>query len=185
MELRPILSTLRRHKTAAALIVLEIAVSCAIICNALFLIGGRLERMDRPTGMAEDEIVRIQLTGIGQDENAAALTATDLAALRALPGVKSASATNMVQFGGSSWNTGVNLSPDQTQISLSAAMYLGDEKLPETMGLTLVKGRTFNPDEMIDFETANAPGSDVPVPSVIRSEERRVGNACRNVRYSD
>ncbi len=167
MELRPILSTLRRHKTAAALIVLEIAVSCAIICNALFLIGGRLERMDRPTGMAEDEIVRIQLTGIGQDENAAALTATDLAALRALPGVKSASATNMVQFGGSSWNTGVNLSPDQTQISLSAAMYLGDEKLPETMGLTLVKGRTFNPDEMIDFETANAPGSDVQIPSVI------------------
>jgi putative ABC transport system permease protein len=34
MELRPILSTLRRHKTAAALIILEIALSCAIICNA-------------------------------------------------------------------------------------------------------------------------------------------------------
>ena len=33
MELRPILSTLLRHKTAAALIVLEIALSCAIICK--------------------------------------------------------------------------------------------------------------------------------------------------------
>ena len=55
MELRPILSTLRRHKTASALIVLEIALSCAIICNALFLIAGRLDRMDRPTGMAESE----------------------------------------------------------------------------------------------------------------------------------
>ena len=31
MELRPILSTLSRHKTAAALIILEIALSCAII----------------------------------------------------------------------------------------------------------------------------------------------------------
>src|SRR5690606_6038062 len=37
MDIRPILSTLSRHKTAAALIVFEIALSCAIICNALFL----------------------------------------------------------------------------------------------------------------------------------------------------
>jgi putative ABC transport system permease protein len=53
MDIRPILSTLRRHKTAAALIVLEIALSCAIICNAVFLITQRLERMQRPTGMAK------------------------------------------------------------------------------------------------------------------------------------
>ena len=53
MDIRPILSTLRRHKTAAALIVLEIALSCAIICNAVFLITQRLERMQRPTGMAD------------------------------------------------------------------------------------------------------------------------------------
>ena len=96
MELRPILSTLRRHKTASALIVLEIALSCAIICNAMFLIGGRLERMDRPTGQAEDEIVRVQITGIGQNDNAAALTQSDLAVLRALPGVKSASTANQI-----------------------------------------------------------------------------------------
>ena len=31
MDIRPILSTLRRHKTAAALIVLEIALTCAIV----------------------------------------------------------------------------------------------------------------------------------------------------------
>jgi len=41
MEIRPILSTLSRHKTAAALIVLEIALTCAILCNALFLVAQR------------------------------------------------------------------------------------------------------------------------------------------------
>ena len=56
MDIRPILSTLRRHKTAAALIVLEVALSCAIICNAVFLISTRLQRMDRPTGMADSEL---------------------------------------------------------------------------------------------------------------------------------
>ena len=45
MEIRPILSTLMRHKTAAALIVLEIALTCAIICNALFMIGARITQL--------------------------------------------------------------------------------------------------------------------------------------------
>jgi putative ABC transport system permease protein len=67
MELRPILSTLLRHKTAAALIVLEIALSCAIICNAMFLIGERVDRLNIVSGVAEKEVVRVQLTGIGVD----------------------------------------------------------------------------------------------------------------------
>src|SRR5690606_36234976 len=123
MELRSILSSLRRHKISAALIVLEIALSCAIICSAMFLIGGRLERMDRPTGMVEDELVRIQITGIGTDDNAAALTQSDLAVLRALPGVKSASVTNQVTFGGGSWNSGVSLSRDQTHVNMNVTTY--------------------------------------------------------------
>ena len=52
MEIRPILSTLLRHKTAAGLIVLEIALSCAIICNALFVVGSRVEQMQRVSGIA-------------------------------------------------------------------------------------------------------------------------------------
>jgi len=167
MELRPILSTLRRHKTASALIVLEIALSCAIICNALFLISGRLERMDRPSGMAEEELVRVQVTGVGTDDNATARTESDLALLRAIPGVKSASIVNQVVYDGSSWNSGVNLSPDQTHITLSASIYLGDAKLPETMGLKLVAGRTFNPDEMVKWAVANSPGYDAAPPVAI------------------
>lgn len=167
MELRPILSTLRRHKTAAALIVLEIALSCAIICNALFLITGRLDRMQRPTGMVENELVRVQITGIGTDDNAAALTRSDLAVLRGLPGVKSASVTNQLVFDGSSWNSGVNLDPEQTHSTLNATTYLGDEKLPETMGLTLVSGRFFNPDEMLEWNVVNEPGYDETIPVVV------------------
>ena len=53
MEIRPILSVLLRHKTAAALIVLEIALSCAIICNAIFVIGHRTGEMRRDSGVAE------------------------------------------------------------------------------------------------------------------------------------
>ncbi|MBZ4040226.1 ABC transporter permease [Novilysobacter selenitireducens] len=169
MDIRPILSTLLRHKTAAALIVLEIAVSCAIICNALFLIGSRLEHMDRASGLAEEEIVRVHITGIGTDDNAAALTREDLASLRAIPGVQAASATNQIPYGNSSWNSSVNLELDQPNQTLNAAVYLGEEDLVETFGLRIVEGRDFNPDEYIDWADVDTPGSDTPIPAMLVS----------------
>ena len=108
MHFLPILSTLRRHRTAAALIVLEIALTCAIVCNAIFLIRDRLARMDRPSGVAEDELVRVQLTGIGKRRRRrgdhARRTSSRCAAS---PASSSSTATNMVPFGDSSWNTDV------------------------------------------------------------------------------
>jgi putative ABC transport system permease protein len=151
--------------------VLEIAFSCAIICNALFLINGRLERMDRPSGTDEDSLVRIQIIGVGTDDNAAAMTTSDLAVLRALPGVESASVVNQVPFGNSSWNSGINLSPDQTHSTLNATTYLGDIKLLETLGLDLVQGRAFRPDEMIAWEVIDAPNSEANMPVAIVSTE--------------
>ncbi|MBS0211922.1 MAG: ABC transporter permease [Proteobacteria bacterium] len=169
MDIRPILSTLSRHKTAATLIVLEIAFSCAIICNALFLIGQRLERMQRPTGMTENQIVSIAVSGIATDGHAMATTRADLAALRAIPGVKSVASTNEVPFGDSSWNSGVRLTKDQTHEILHATDYLGDAGLFDTLGLKLVAGRKFLPDEFIDFDALNAPDSKVGIPAAILS----------------
>ena len=168
MDIRPILSTLRRHKTAAALIVLEIALSCAIICNALFLIANRLERMDRPTGLANAEIVRINTAGIGRDDDTAdARAKEDVAALRAVPGVIAATSTNHVPFDQSSWNSSVSLQKDQQNPNLNANIYLGDEQLLETFGLRLVEGRDFEPGEYIDWGAIDKPGADVAVPAAL------------------
>ena len=154
MDIRPILSTLRRHKTAAALIVLEIALACAIVCNALFLIGNRIETLQRPSGVAESELVTISLGGIGQQVNAAARTREDLAALRAVPGVSAATVLNQVPFVSYSWNTGLALTPDQERSTLNAAQYMAEEGSLRTLGLRLIAGRDFAPDEYIDFEVA-------------------------------
>lgn len=151
MDIRPILSTLSRHKTAAALIVLEIALSCAIVCNALFLISSRLERIREPSGIVENELVRVQVAGIGEDDNAAARTRSDLAVLRALPGVKSATMVNQVPFVRSSWNSSISLTPDQKHPTLNATLYFGDEAFIGTFGLNLISGRAFNPDEFFDL----------------------------------
>ena len=166
MEIRPILSTLFRHKTAAALIVLEVALSCAIICNALFLISNRLERMQRATGIEDAEIVRINIAGFGEGEDADALVKQDVAALRSLPGVKAATSLNNVPFDNSSWNSSVSLQPQQPLPNLSSAIYLG-ENLVGTLGLRIVEGRDFNPDEYVDWGAFTATNSKVTIPAVI------------------
>ena len=167
MNIRPILSTLLRHKMAAALIVLEIALSCAIICNALFLISNRIDRIKQGSGAVENEIVRVQITGIGTDDNAEALTRSDLAILQGLPGVKAATSTNQVPYGNGSWNTSINMTKDQKQPTMSSTVYMTDDSFMDTMGLKLVSGRRFNTDEFIEWSVLNAPGSKAQIPSVI------------------
>ncbi|MBB1087052.1 ABC transporter permease [Lysobacter sp. SG-8] len=167
MDIMPILSTLRRHKTAAALIVLEIALSCAIICNAVFLINQRVSRMDRPSGLAENELVVLRYSGIGRDDNAQASAREDLAALRAIPGVEAVTRVNQIPFSNSSWNSGIQLSPDQQDSTANATVYLGDEGLLDTLGVGLEQGRYFNSDEYVDYEALQEPGAELAIPAIV------------------
>ena len=175
MEIRPILSTLARHKTAAALIALEIALACAIVCNALFLIGTRVEQMTEVSGIAEAELVRVQITSIGRSEDADAQTRTDLAALRAIPGVKAATVVNQVPFVSSSWNSGIQLTPEQKRPTLNASTYMTEEQFVETLGLDIIAGRDFEPGEYVDFSDLTKPGAADEIPAAIIT--RKLGEA--------
>lgn len=150
MDIRPILSTLRRHKFTASLLIMEIALTCAIICNAIFLIGQRLERMDIVSGVAEHELVYVQMAYIGARPDAMARTAADLAALREVAGVKSVALTNEFPFGHSSSNMGLRTDLTQQKDTINASQYLGENVLP-TLGVQLSSGRDFRPDEYRDL----------------------------------
>jgi len=164
MDFIPIISTLRRHRTASILIILEIAFTCAIVCNAVFVIRQRLAAMDRASGVVEDEIVRIQIAGIGKKTDPGVVTRQDLEALKAVPGVKSVAVTNMVPFGGSSWNTSVSTIPDDPHAPINVATYMGSRDLIETLGAKIIAGRDFNPEEYIEYTGG---GSNVRIPSIL------------------
>lgn len=168
MDIRPILSTLRRHKTAAALIVLEIALTCAIVCNALFLVSQRIDKISLPSGIAENELVMVRVSGIGRQTNALARTAEDLAALRALPGVTRATVVNQLPFRNSSSNSSIAHTAEQERPSTHAAMYSVSEDGVRTLGLNLVAGRDFQPSEYINLEDAmNGKFKDIAMPVLI------------------
>jgi putative ABC transport system permease protein len=171
MELRPILATLRRHRVILWLLMLEIALSCAIICNGVFLVAQRLQHMDMPSGVAEHEVVQIQQAPIAPLPDRYARAQEDLAALRKIPGVQAVAMSNQVPFGGSSSNGNVMLSPTQPHRTLSAATYFSENLVP-TLGLRLVAGRALKTDDYVDADVvlkSLAEGSDkgFPMPTVI------------------
>jgi len=166
LQLRPILSTLRRHRTAALLIVLEIALTCAIVCNAVFLIFNRIERLQFPSGMADGELVYVSTSSIGRDPESPANTRIDLAALRAIPGVRSAAIVNEIPYGNQSDNTGLKLAPGQKAPTIDVSTYRFDVGGVDTLGLRLVAGRDFKADEILDGRELDR-SSDPVLPTAI------------------
>jgi putative ABC transport system permease protein len=152
MDILPILSSLRRHRLASALIVLEIAVACAILCNAVFVINQRLQRMQVVTGVAENELVWVQNDGIDGDDATALLT-RNLAALRGLAGVKSAALVFPLPLAGTSMNFNPSMDADGSRRGPNIGMYVGTQGYLQTLGVKLVAGRDFNPDEFDDTDS--------------------------------
>lgn len=150
MDIRPILLTLRRHKFTCWLLVLQIAFTCAIVCNTIFLITQRLERMHVVSGIAEQELVYVDMAYIGSRPDQKARAAQDIAALQTIPGVTSVAILNQRPFDNGSNNMDVRIAPDQRIASLSAAQYFG-ENLAKTLGVQIVEGRDLRPEEYLDL----------------------------------
>lgn len=163
MEIRPILSTLRRHKLTAILLTLQVAFTCAIVCNVAFMIANRVQQVSLPSGLDESELSVIHSTGIGQDaeKNPWALHEADLAALRTIPGVKSVVAVSYalpLNKNESSYGTcpskealdrAMQLMSMHGTGCIEPSVYNGSPGLIPTLGLTLVAGRDFLPDEYV------------------------------------
>jgi putative ABC transport system permease protein len=158
MELRPILSAMRRNKFGALLIATQMAVTLAFLANALTLVEQRIAWSDRPSGLDEADIFVMQNETVDHPGDLAARQAADIDALRALPGVADAYTTNMYPLQGGGWIETVNLTPEQKTPSALTAHYMGDEHALNTMGLKLIAGRNFSADEI-----ANRTDTDTPL----------------------
>lgn len=153
MEIRPILSALMRSKVAMILIGLQVALTLAIVCNALFIIGQRLDHMGRPSGMNEQDTFWFGSNGFGQGYNAKVVQKSDVALLRQMPGVADAVPTNSVPLSDGGWSTGLSLTPHQKTSTADTTIYLVDDHAISTFGTHLVAGRNFKPEEIetVDF----------------------------------
>ena len=157
MDIQPILTALRKHKIPAALIVLEIALACAVLCNAVFMINQRIGEIRLPNAIDESGLSIIDVQGI-DPKTASGDLQRDLAALRELPGVTAAAALNMMPLGNNSWNSNVATSPDgiMAKDSPNVAEYMFTQDGPEALGMRLLQGRFFNDDEYADSKLGDS-----------------------------
>jgi len=159
IQIRPILAALRRHKAGTLLIALQIALTLAIVCNALFIIHQRLANLSAASGVDEANVFVIANMWADLDrstEQVDAQVRADLLALRQLPAVRNATPASGYPLRGGGWDNFVTMTPEQVKPTTDAAVYTGDEHFLDTLGLKLVAGRNFRPDEVMVMGTQQA-----------------------------
>jgi putative ABC transport system permease protein len=149
--MHPILTALGRHKAGVVLIGLQIALTLAIVSNAVFIIAQRIERVNRVTGIEEKDLFLILQAWVNApaDDTAAglarlgAMQSEDIETLRRLPDVESVAATNTLPLFNASRIDGIRLTPDQARPTVTVNNYMVDEQFLPTMRLKLTAGRAF------------------------------------------
>ena len=155
MELGPIWRALMRNKTSYVLIALQIAVTMAIMVNAINIIQERAAQMARPSGVDEANIFYLSSNVFDPEADFESQIAADLDAIRRFPGVVDAISTNSVPLSGGGWSEGVRLEPDPDIESTGIAVFFSDDHGINTFGLDLIAGRNFDPAEIAwhDFDS--------------------------------
>lgn len=166
MSLRPILSSLRHHRLTAGLLILQVALTLAIVANASFMVISRLQRMATLSGVAERELSMVRVEGIAKGENHRARQAADLAALRKLAGVTSAAAIGWsLPLSGGLNSYGVCPTKEALDRAIAAGTiehssclsidtYSGSPGFIQTMGLRVIAGRDFAANEYVTGDVA-------------------------------
>jgi len=153
LQIKPILAALRRHKAGTVLIALQIALTLAIVCNALFIIQQRLAHLSESTGIDEANLLVIanQWAAHWSPQQVDAQIQADLTALRQLPSVRDASPSDGYPLAGGGWDDFVMRTPEQLKPTTDASVYMGDEHMLDTLGVKLIAGRNFNATEVMQM----------------------------------
>jgi putative ABC transport system permease protein len=104
--------------------------------------------MDRPTGIDEANIFSFSNVWPADPTDLKARIEADLAALRSLPGVIDAEATNNTPLSADEWHWPLAKGPDHQQFIAWTAIYSVDDHALATYGVKLLAGRWFTAEEV-------------------------------------
>jgi putative ABC transport system permease protein len=154
LDIRPVVSSLLRNRTGAVLVAFQIAIALAVLVNAVFIVHQRIEKMNRPTLIDDQNLFAVALGEFTERFNYDASIHEDLDYLRSLPGVVSASVSNSVPLGISGSGTTVWTQPDNKGNRAQLNFFSMDEHGLQTLGVRLIAGRAFRANEILPPITA-------------------------------
>jgi putative ABC transport system permease protein len=153
MEIGPIVRALRRNKMRFALIVVQIAITLAVVTNAINMIQAERIKMQKKSGFDDQNIIWIWSRPFSPAFKDSAYTRSsldaDLRAMQGIPGVKAVSNTSFQPWagGGSSDEmsaAGGDRSKYRTQV------YFATPGILQTLNVHLVEGRDMRVTDMKD-----------------------------------
>ena len=146
---RPMVSSLLRQKYAFTMLVLQIALTLAVISNGLFIVSQRLDILQRPSGIDEPNVFVLTSSGFTENFYPKASIQSDLAQLRQMPNIINAVATYSFPYSGSSDWDELQTVAGSDQNTVPAASFKLDEHGIDALGVSLIAGENFTPNEVL------------------------------------
>jgi len=155
MEIRPIVSSLLRTRTAPLLVAIQVALSLAVLANALFIVHLRLEAADRPSGFADEATLGYLNRSFADEASHGEMLADrerEIALLRRVPGVVSAVWASQTPMSRSGSSSSVRANEQQEHEVATPAIYLVPPGFLQTTGVKLVAGRDITEADMAETD---------------------------------
>jgi putative ABC transport system permease protein len=142
--LRPMVSSLLRHRLMPLLLLGQIVLACAILTNVAFLLQRQLAPMLMSDGIVRNELLLVDQLLLQSGRWTTALGQTGKRALQAIPGVRAVAPTMGLPMRQTMTFTMPVKSP--AGVAVVPTGFAGDGLL-QALGLELVQGRDFNDDD--------------------------------------
>ncbi len=141
MDIKPLLSSLRRSPTGAILVALQIALALAIVVNSMFIVVQRLERINRDPGIDVPNLFYVGFVPSDDRYQGEVTMREDLGLLRSLPGVAAATVINAIPLSGGGSSTSLFTEPAEKGRRGDVNHFQVDEQGVATLGVKLIAGR--------------------------------------------
>jgi putative ABC transport system permease protein len=135
----------------ALLLLLQVAATCAVVCNVSAMVVHRLQRMTMPSGVDENVLELISVRDLQPHADVLARHQADLASLRAIPGVQAVAAVDSLPFSRDMWQVDSSRTGSARDASggMLLTLYSGTRGELSTLGVKLIAGRDFSPSDYV------------------------------------
>jgi putative ABC transport system permease protein len=137
-------------------VALQVALSLAILCNAMLMISERLSMAARPSGIADEQdvfYVHVSNQKVDGHEAQLAMQKQEEQTMLAVPGVEGVARTNSVPMSQSGWYNSLSQTGEPESATVTAAAFMSPGSLISVWKLKLTEGRDFLPEEVMEADS--------------------------------
>ncbi len=153
----PLFSALRRNPSGALLVLAQIAITLAVLCNAASIVAHAVARMDLPSGFDTRDTFVIDIEAQSNRLDISTAEREDLAYLRGMPDVIATTVTNGRPLTHDGTFNGVGRAPGTAGASVLSSMLPVDEQGLSALDVSLAAGRNFRADEVVADSATGTP----------------------------